>query len=261
MRRKTLSSHLLTLTDGLVGTVTNFVLLQLYIFVSLGGVKTMGDASRMVEEVHGMLDTVNYDTIKRALYQLTKQGLVARPAKEDRLALSITNLGKQRIKEVIPIYKTDRPWDGHTYLISYDIPKTANRSRDILREYIRRTGGAILQESLWINPYNPRLLLETFTREHDIPGTILVSKLGIDGAIGNETLPELINRVYKIEGLSDAYEEFLQTYRQPTPVPKGKIALDYLSILKDDPQLPFPLQPNDFPAERAYTRYQALMKQ
>ncbi len=261
VRHKTLSSYLLTLTDGLLGTATNIVLLQLYIFASLGGVKTMGDANRMAEDVHGMFDTLNYKTIKRAIYALKKQGLLSRPIKTDRLAIAITKQGKQRIEELIPTYKTDRPWDGHIYLISYDIPEFNNRSRDILREYIRRTGGALLQESLWVNPYNPTLLLESFARTYEIPGTILISKLGTDGAIGDETLHDLIVRVYQLDKLAARYEKFLETYDRGTKTQKTKIALSYLSILNDDPQLPFPLLPKDFPAEEAYNHYQQLMNQ
>lgn len=253
MRGKTLSSQLLAATDGLVGTITNLVLLNLYIFVSLGGVKTMGDSIRMSHEVHEMLDEVNYDTIKRAIYQLKKQKLINRPVKHDRLVLSITNLGNQRIEELIPTYQTNRPWDGHIYLISYDIPKQSNRSRDILRQYIRKTGGALLQESLWINPYNPTLILEEFTRTREIPGTILVSKLGTDGAIGNETLLDLIKRVYRLDALNDRYADFLDTYEDKhKPQSLFTMATSYLSILKEDPQLPFPLYPKDFLAEKAF---------
>ncbi len=257
--RKRLQQLLLAGTDGLVGTVTNAVLLNLYLLFSLGTVKTMGDADRVVEEVHGMLDTVNYQTVKQTIYQLTKRGLVARRAKYDRTTLAITKLGRQRIEELIPTYKTDRPWDGHIYLVSYDIPKQHNSSRDMLREYIRRTGGALLQESLWINPYNPSLLLKEFVDDHEIPGTVLVSKLGSDGTIGEERLPDLIVRVYKLENLAERYEEFLETYKQPPAgIPKTKITIDYLAILKDDPQLPFPLLPKDFPAQAAWKRYQTL---
>lgn len=250
MRSKAVSSQILKVTDGLVGTVTNLILLHLYFLASVGGVKTMGDASRVADDVHQMLDAVNYDTIKRAIAQLTKQGLIAGLRKRDALTLSITTFGKDRIKEIIPAYRTTRPWDGHIYLISYDIPESNNRSRDTLREYIRRTGGALLQESLWINPYNPTVILEEFVGDHSVPGTVLVSKLGHDGTVGEETLPDLITRVYKLDSLADRYEKFLD---------KGKRPMDYLAILKDDPQLPFPLLPKEFPAEAAWRRYQSLI--
>lgn len=260
-RRKGVSDEILRITDGLVGSVTNLILLNLYTLISLGGVKTMGDAMRMVEEVHGMLDTVNYQTIKSAIHALTAKGYVKRSPKYTSLELVITELGYERIKEIIPTYKTDRPWDGHIYLISYDIPKTASRSRDLLREYVRRTGGALLQESLWIDPYNPTLLLEEFVDDHEIPGTVLVSKLGSDGTIGDETFPDLIVRVYHLDKLAQRYKEFLETYRRPTGTSKTKITIDYLAILKDDPQLPFILLPKDFPAEAAWKKYRQLIKQ
>lgn len=260
MKHKTLSAQLLSVTDGLVGSVTNLVLLQLYFLVSVGGIKTMGDASRVVEEVHGMLDTVNYDTIKRAIAYLVKQELIARPKKRDALTLSITNLGRDRIAQLVPTYRTERPWDGHIYLISYDIPKRHNNDRDLLREYIRRTGGALLQESLWINPYNPTVILEEFVRDHAIASTVLVSKLGTDGTIGEEKLPELISRVYKLNEIAERYEDFLDTYRRPSGASKTKVTIEFLAILKDDPQLPFALLPKDFPSESAWKRYQSIMK-
>lgn len=242
---------ILRLTDGLVGTVTDFILLNLYLLIQIGGVKTMGDANRVVNDVHSMLDTVNYKTIKKALYNLRSRGLIAHMDSTNPTTIAITKLGKQRIEESIPTYKTDRPWDKHIYLISYDIPTKANKSRNLLREYIRRTGGALLQESLWINPYNPSLLLKEFVEDHGIPGTVLISKLGHDGAIGEETIPDLIKRVYALDELSCRYDEFLKNKKHP---------MEYLAILKDDPQLPFPLLPEDFPAEKAWRRYQSLLR-
>lgn len=251
MARNTYADAILKLTDGLVGTVTDFMLLNLYLLIQIGGVKTMGDANRMVNEVHSMLDSVNYQTIKKAFYNLRSRGLIAHMYPNNQMAIAITTLGRERLKETIPTYKADRPWDKHIYLISYDIPTKTNNSRNLLREYIRRTGGALLQESLWINPYNPSLLLKDFVEDHAIPGTILISKLGHDGTIGEETLSDLIARVYNLDELDRRYDGFIQ---------KGKRPMEYLAILKDDPQLPFPLLPKDFSAEKAWKRYKTLLR-
>ena len=260
MRNIQISSTVRTVTDGVIGTLTDFLLLALYDLVTLSTVRTMYDANRAIDEAHHMLDEVNYQTIKKTFSQLSQKGLVRQTGKHSTLAFSITKAGLKRIKTFMPTYTDNRPWDGHIYLISYDIPSRNNRNRDILRQYIRRTGGALLQESLWINPYNPTLLLEKFTSTRGIPGTILISRLGQDGAIGDESLPDLIRRVYRLNDLADQYTNFLSANPPQSTTPPLKVRLDFMAILKKDPQLPFPLEPKDFPAKKAWERHQYLTK-
>jgi len=115
----------------------------------------------------------------------------------------------------------------------------------------------VLQDSLWINPFNPTKLIDTFLSERNIPGTVLISKIGKDGAIGNETLPDLLERVYHLDHLRERYDDFIETYSKHTASPFAGIQ-EYLSILADDPQLPFPLLPKDFPNRKAHELYTSL---
>jgi len=115
----------------------------------------------------------------------------------------------------------------------------------------------VLQDSLWINPFNPTKLIDTFLSERNIPGTVLISKIGKDGAIGNETLPDLLERVYHLDHLRERYDDFIETYSKHTASPFAGIQ-EYLSILADDPQLPFPLLPKDFPDRKAHELYTSL---
>lgn len=255
--RKRLSRSLQQITDGVVGTLTDITLLSIFSFIS-----AMGPRGRTMysvihnDEVFRWHDQYNYQTVKQALYRLTKLGLIKRSKRRTTLELLITELGKKRLKQLLPIYHMDRPWDGHLYLISYDIPSAANHARDLLREHIRKTGGALLQDSLWINPYNPAALLNEFVERHTIPGTVLVSRLGSDGAIGEETIHELIRRVYQLDAIADRYDAFLEKYAGKN-VSLPELALQYASILKDDPQLPFSLEPPDFPAKEAHELYRS----
>lgn len=258
MRNRELAEVIGKVTDGVIGTLTDFLLLTIYNLACTSTVRTMYDADRAINDAHRMLDTVNYQTIKKTIALLSRKGMVATSGKHSTLELAITKAGLARINELIPTYKKERPWDTHIYLISYDIPKPSNYARDMLREYIRKTGGALLQESLWINPYNPTVLVERYVRDHDIPGTVLVSKLGSDGAIGDESLPELINRVYKLDELTKRYLEFLSDYPLTSKESSFSIRLAYSRILNNDPQLPFPLEPKGFPAKSAWERYQDL---
>lgn len=201
-------------------------------------------------------DELNYQTIKSALYQLTTKGLIKRLKKTDTLEFAISSLGKQRLKAIIPVYQSTRVWDGHVYLISYDIPSSKNVARNLLRTHIRKTGGALLQDSLWINPYNPSALLSEFVEIHHIPGTILVSKLGSDGAIGEERTSDLIRRVYRLDDLADRYDAFLDKHSKIRTAP-FEMYVEYCAILKDDPQLPFELLPKDFSAAEVYELFRS----
>lgn len=254
MKRTELGSFLLTATDGLLRTTTDGLLLLLYYQAALVGKTGSPGIWRAAREANQALDELNYDSIKRALNKLTSTKTIKRTKRE----IEITELGKKRIESLLPQYLSVRPWDGHMYLISYDIPTTADTKRAKLRMYIQKTGGALLQESLWINPYNPSLLLENFQQAHDIPGTILVSKLGHDGTIGTETLESLLIRIYHLHELATRYDEFITHYRTIPAPPLLQCAADYFSILKDDPQLPFELLAPDFPSQTAHKLF--LMK-
>lgn len=239
--------------EGLVSSVTDVTLLSIFsvLYSARPGRRTMQDALFGPNGATELLEEVNYQVIKRALYKLTAKGFIKRTAQRTQ-EFEITAFGKRRIDTLIPEYHSRRPWDKHVYLISYDIPSTHNAARNLLRDHIRKTGGALLQDSLWIHPYNPSALLKEFTSVHSIPGTILVSKLGKDGTIGEEKLVDLLRRVYKLDDLADRYDEFLDRFSGKKIDSPALLCIAYSAVLTDDPQLPFPLLPHDFPAEEAY---------
>lgn len=262
MRRKHVAQKLLQATEGLVATATDLVLFLTILPFALPGAYTQGEVSRRTQDVLELVgEDLNYRTIKNTIARLVAAGLITRKPTRNALDIAITKLGRERISAIIPMYHEERPWDGHLYLVSYDIPAKPKRKRDNLREYLRRIGAVLLQESLWLTPYNPRDLVNDFAREKEIGGSILVSKLGTDGAIGNETLFDLIKRVYRLDALNDRYADFLDTYEDKHKSQSlFTMATSYLSILKDDPQLPFSLYPKDFLGEKAYQLYQTLTK-
>lgn len=256
--RRKFAKPLLAITDGVLGTVTDFTLLLLFSLLSstMSRKNTMYDALFNNEALRWH-DDLNYQTIKSALYQLTRRGLIKRSKKQDSLELAITNQGKERLRELVPTYHRSRPWDGRLYLISYDVPATRNGARNMLRTYIRKTGGALLQDSLWINPYNPYELIDEFTTLHRIPGTILISKLGKDGAIGEEPLERLLRRIYGLDEIANRYHAFLKKFSSKKNISRLKLLIAYTAILKDDPQLPFSLLPKDFPDAKAYELFRS----
>ena len=203
---------------------------------------------------------LNYQTFKRAFFALKKQGFVNFP-RQGPLQVEITRQGKERLAKILPCYEIKRPWDKKIYLITYDIPTKRNKDRDLLRNYLKRLGCAFLQASVWVTPYNPQKLLFDFAREKALDGVILVSDLGLDGKIGNESLKSLLSRIYQLEGLKGQYQEFLEKYSGKKTTSPLEISFAFNKILRDDPQLPFDLLPNDWPGEKAYRLFLRLLHQ
>lgn len=261
MRKKFVAKKILQATEGLVATTTDLILFLTILPFSLSGAHGQMDASRRVEDVLKLVkEDINYRTIKNAISKLVAAGLITKKSKRNSLDIAITMLGQQRIEAIIPMYHETRPWDGHLYLVSYDVPAKPKRKRDLLREYLRRIGAILLQESLWLTPYNPRDIINDFANSHKIGGSILVSRLGTDGGIGEEKLDSLIRRVYKLDALNDRYAEFIEIYEsQRKPKSLFTLSTTYFAILKDDPQLPFELLPPDFLGEKAYRVYQSFI--
>jgi DNA-binding transcriptional regulator PaaX len=229
----------------------------LYFLILLPSKNNQIDIRRLSDEALDFVGTTNYDSIKSALYQLTRTGLITRSPKRLTLDATISAKGKKYIEERIPIYRSVRPWDGHVYLISYDIPTKANHKRSFLRKTVKALSGAPLQESLYMTPYNPTAEISELVATYAIPGNILISNLGIGGSVGEESLTDLVARVYDLDTLAKRYTRFLELFPL-TAKPSVSAMLSYLSILHDDPQLPFELLPPNFPDKRAYDRYITL---
>lgn len=193
---------------------------------------------------------INYNILKNAIITAKKRRFVKTTKR--RAWPQITEEGKRRLFSIIPRYDEKRTWDGRMHIITYDIPETHGNDRHLLRDYLRRIGCGRLQDSVWITPYNPIDTIRAFIEEHGLIGNVIVSDMGQDGSIGEEDLRSMIVRMYGLKALNTRYEEFLdetdgQKLDQLTVV-------RYLSILKDDPQLPFSLLPQGWKGTEAYKR-------
>ena len=111
---------------------------------------------------------------------------------------------------------------------------------------------------MWLTPYNSRDLIDDFIREHEVQGRILVSKLGKDGAIGDEDIHTLVADVYHLPSLNDRYEEFLSGAKKGRKRP-FQLAIMYYAILDDDPQLPFSLLPKNWLGDYAHAVFESIV--
>lgn len=245
------------LSCGLLATtidVTLFFIFQNFNLLKEGygsfAVKRAIDKS--VEEV--MACGIDKEMVKRAFWKASHRGFIKRKW-EDKNLLQITQQGLVRLKALLPFYRKKRLWDKHLYLITYDIPEKDSGKRQILRESLKQLGCGMLQASVWITPYNPKKILEELVLHHHIPGSIIISDLGKDGSIGEEDLDDLLSRVYNLEDLNRRYKAFIQELKLDKQN-RVQTSFRYLSVLQDDPQLPFEILPHDWLGDKAYQYFQ-----
>lgn len=248
---RVVSRAALALAEGLFSHAVD---LALWTVVYLGEVglpqSTSGQVWRAQIAADHYLCQVNYDVIKNALKTARRNGWIK--TRRRNALPEITEKGKRRLAAIIPQYDEKRSWDGKMHLVTYDIPESRKVDRELLREYLRRIGCAMLQESVWITPYNPIDLVRWFVEEKELSGTVIVSDLGKDGAVGEEDLRALLVRIYKLEALNERYEGWLAAV-EDVDVVDHHLLIRYFSILDDDPQLPFSLLPPWWKGDKAYT--------
>jgi len=263
MKNKDLQKEILKISEGVVSTAMDITLLLTF----YGLEATMKPpTSKGVWQARGTafedLEQINYDTIKNALYRLKNKGLI-QYTRETITHPQITKQGLKRLKSTIPVYDKKRVWDEKIYLVTYDIPEERKSDREMLRYYLKKIGCGMLQNSVWVTPYKPRDVLETFIERNDLKGAVIISAVGDKENVGEETLTELVARVYDLEDLDGRYFDFNKKYyrfKKFKPEMKSQVIFDFLSILRDDPQLPFKLLPADWPGTKAYEIFKKASK-
>lgn len=257
MRRKELKEIIFKVSEGTVETLTDFLLWYFFLLGSSIGKYGSRGVYEAFGEAEQALSEINYQSFKRAVDHLRKNRTIRWKKSKDKLEIAITKEGKQRIKNILPVYQAERAWDKKLYLVTYDIPENKHKIRDLLREYLKKIGCALLQESVWVTPYNPRATLRDFVLGKGLGEMILVSDLGREGSVGGESIQELVKRVYLLSKINEEYKDFLDKYSEGK-FSKTEVNFSFLKILENDPQLPFEILPKDWQGEKAYLLFKKL---
>lgn len=247
------------ISSGVVGSLVDILIWQ----VALVGASIGKTGSRGVYEAFTqadkLLEKVNHRSLSSTWHQLFKKRLLTYERRKNLYSPQITEYGRKRLAEKIPSYQMKRPWDGKIYLITYDIPEQAKIRRDRFRRFLKEINSRRMAESTYLNIYNPRKLITDYILKWKIPGIIIVSDMGKDGGVGEISMQDLLVRVYQLEDINDRYDRFIKNAKSKS-LPLVNKMFEYLSILKDDPQLPFELLPIGWLGDSAFKYYIELKK-
>lgn len=246
-------------TYGVFGSLLDLIIWQVFLVGASFGKTGPRGVTQAFNEADELLQKINHQTLSSTWHQLRKKRLLTYQQRKNLYSPEISDIGKKRLEESLPQYFNNRPWDKKIYLITYDIPEKYHAKRDLLRYFLIKLKCKLLQESVWLTPYNPRQLIKKFVKANNIAGMVIISDIGSDGGIGEFTIQDLLVRLYNLESLNEKYETFIQNAKKNNKSLKY-LMFEFLSVLKHDPQLPFPLLPKRWQGDKANALYEKLKK-
>lgn len=94
--------------------------------------------------------------VLRAANQLKRRGLVQITETPQGRVVKITDQGKSELLkfDILNFKPKSGKWDGKWRVVFFDIPREENGRRDKLRTFLKMLGLKMMQESVWVSPYD-----------------------------------------------------------------------------------------------------------
>lgn len=233
---------------GWLGTAADLGLVALFLAAAGSGMHK-GSANKIYGAAGKLFTSLRskrlQKSLKHSLYHLIDSGY--------RSGWKVTSEGFKRLKRIMPHYIEGRGWDGWLYLIIYDIPENLKRSRENLRKALVAIDCGMIQESVWVSLSDPTQFIEDTIELNELEDFVLILKTKPVGQMRKNLLP-ILAEAYDLKNLNLRYGGFLELAKENKKPPE-ELALRFLSILKDDPQLPFRLLPKNWQGDKAYQFY------
>jgi phenylacetic acid degradation operon negative regulatory protein len=220
--------------------------------------------SGSVIDVFGRVD-VSEEAVRSTLTRMANRDLLTRHRQGRRVYFGLTERasgvladGAQRVWHTGAV---NRDWDGNWTMVAFSLPDARRSDRHDLRSQLIWAGFGLLQNGLWISPG---------TRD----AAAIVEDLGLTGNVTVFTAKparptesaDLIHKAFDTDTIAARYNEFLDRWDTPTPLPSAPDDLarqlvlhtDWLQLVRQDPHLPAEHLTEDWPAIRAEKTFQEL---
>ena len=89
------------------------------------------------------------------IYTLKKRGYIKVKALEEKKGVLLTAKGAEKVlKTKFKIEKKKKRKDGKWLMVIFDVPEKKRNLRNVLREYLQVLGFQMLQQSVWVCPFD-----------------------------------------------------------------------------------------------------------
>ncbi len=177
--------------------------------------------------------------------------------------IQLTNKGREKVSRKFSIDKMQvKKWDGKWRAVIFDIEEKRRKSRDLFRRKLRELGFGMIQESVWVSPYDFAIDFRDYIESINMQDEVFILEVSNILAGNPKKLAEII---WHLEELNSKYSELYERINnkhcsfihdraknyndkndKSSWIDKDSYLKEYLDILKDDPCLPEVLLPEDW---------------
>lgn len=140
-----------------LGSTQKKILLLLSAGLGLSCSRSIGTHYKIIKSTAEEWNKINQRSLKQAIASLYKSKLVTwKENTDDTITLVLTDKGKNKtltydldnLKIEIP-----KKWDGRWRVVTFDIPETYRKARDVLRVHLKQMGFYEFQKSVFVHPF------------------------------------------------------------------------------------------------------------
>ena len=159
-------------------------------------------------------------------------------------------------------------WDGEWTLVNYSTSTNDRNARERIRSILEVYGFASMANGMFVHPRDHSAAICDLIRETDLSEMVRVFRARL---VSDAKTSEMIARLWDLEAIASGYKNFLKAVESVKErLAKASnlqafqlryfVALEYLHIAWQDPDLPLDLLPPRWPGQAAKCEAQTLYK-
>ena len=111
----------------------------------------------------------NKQQFRQLIYHLKRNNYIKVKNLENKKAIILTKKGLSKVlKASFKIEEQEKRKDGKWIMVMFDVPQKNNKSRDLLRSVLYNLGYKLLQQSVWVCPYDVSKKTEKLLQLHSL---------------------------------------------------------------------------------------------
>lgn len=183
----------------------------------------------------------------QTVYHSRRTGYIEKVIKDEEVYLRLTAKGNEKLKRDFSMLAWQkRRWDRKWRILVFDIAEKSKKTRDSLRRKLRELGFGMLQESVWVSPYDFVVDMREFLKAQGLEENAFIFETT---SIEEGDNYFLATRIWPLEDINEQYERLFYALTKmrdraiTSEEELRKIRSKYLEILRNDPCLPRELLP------------------